>query len=87
MEQQFQKWDRADRARRDQYWHALFDMRDDYMRENKGLIDPTAKPVLHYYAERKWGFKMGMDDQGNYTKDYKVVDPKKFMLFQIKYFK
>lgn len=87
MEENFRKWDREDRARRNQYWNALFAMRDDYMRENAGIIDPTVPPVLHYYAEMKWGIKMGLDHQGNYTKEYTVVDPKKFMLFQIKYFK
>lgn len=87
MEENFRKWEQEDRYRRNQYWNALFAMRDDYMRENAGILDPTVRPVLHYYAEMKWGIKMGLDSQGNYTKDYTVVDPKKFMLFQIKYFK
>ena len=87
VEEQFRKWDRDDRARRDQYWNALFLMRNDYMDDNKGILDPTVRPVLHYYAEMKWGFKMGLDGQGNYTKEYTVTDPKKFMLFQLKYMK
>lgn len=85
VEQEFQKWDKAQRERREQYWNALFLMRNDYLEENKGQYDLTARPTLHYYAELKYGFKMGLDSEGNYTKDYTVVDPKKFMLFQIKY--
>ncbi len=87
VEAHFQQWDRDQRARREQYWNALFLMRNDYMEENRGVLDPTARPNLHYHAELKYGIKMGTDGQGNYTKDYTVVDPKKFMLFQIKYMK
>ena len=38
-------------------------------------------------AELKYGIKMGIDWQGNYTQDFEVTDPKKYMLFQIKYSK
>lgn len=86
-EEQFQQWDREQRAKRDQYWNALFLMRNDYMEENRGILDPTVRPTLHYYAELKYGFKMGLDGQGNYTKEHVVVDPKRFMLFQLKYMK
>jgi hypothetical protein len=85
VEEQFRTWDKEQRARREQYWNALFLMRNDYLADNKEQYDLTARPTLHYYAELKYGFKMGLDDQGNYTKDYTVVDPKKFMFFQIKY--
>lgn len=87
LDEKFYKWDREQRAKRDQYWNAIFLMRNDYLEENKGFYDLTARPTLHYYAELKYGIKMGLDDQGNYTKFYDVVDPKKFMLFQIKYMK
>ena len=87
LEENFQEWDRVRRARQDQYWNALFLMRNDYLAENKGNYDLTARPTIHYYAELKYGIKMGLDGQGNYTKEYEVVDPKKFMLFQIKYMK
>jgi hypothetical protein len=85
VEQEFQKWDREQNDRRIQYWHAIYAMRADYIEENKGVYDLTTRPTLHYYAELKYGIRMGLDGQGNYTKDYTVVDPKKFMLFQIKY--
>jgi hypothetical protein len=87
IEENFRQWDKEQRARREQYWNALFLMRNDYMEENRGQYDLTARPTIHYYAELKYGIKMGLDGQGNYTKDYTVVDPKKFMLFQIKYMK
>jgi hypothetical protein len=75
------------RDRRDQYWNALYQMRQEYLEENKGYYDLTARPTVHYWAEQKYGIKMGIDSLGNYTEDYEVVDPKRFMLFQIKYMK
>lgn len=44
-------------------------------------------PTLPYWVEQKYGIKMGLDGQGNYTQEYTVVDPKRFMLFQIQYMK
>ena len=87
VEAKFQEWDRERRAKRNQYWNALHSMRNEYMTENKGQLDPTVRPTLHYWAELKYGFKMGLDGQGNYTQEYEVVEPKKFMLFQIKFWK
>lgn len=83
----FRRLDEDQRARRDQYWNALFAMRKEYLEENKGVYDLTSRPTVHYWAEMKYGFKMGIDSQGDYTKDYEVVDPKRFMLFQIKFMK
>lgn len=87
MTYEFDKWEQEDRARRNQYWQAISAMRQDYLIENKGQYDLTVRPTIHYWAELKYGIRMGLDGQGNYTKDYQVVDPKKFMLFQIKYMK
>ena len=75
------------RAKRRQYWGALKDARAEYLADNAGVLDLTARPTLHYWMEGKYGIKMGIDGQGNYTDSYSVVDPKKFMLFQIKHFK
>ena len=87
VEENFRRWEAEGKARRNQYWSALQEMRSEYMQEFKGITDLTVRPALHYYAQHKYGFKMGLDGQGNYTQDYEVVDPKKFMLFQIKYMK
>lgn len=86
-EESFRQWEREFRQRQNEYWNALFLMRNEYMEENKGQLDPTVRPTMHYWAELKYGFKMGLDGQGNYTKDYEVVDPKKFMFFQLKFWK
>ena len=87
MEQNFQDWDRERREKRDQYWQSLYYMRQEYLAEHTGNYDLTSRPTMHYWAEERYGFKMGLDGQGNYTQDYEVVEPKKFMLFQIKYWK
>jgi len=69
---------------RNRYWHAIHAMRPEYMEEFKGDFSMT-RPSVHYWAEQKYGFRMETDPSGNYTANYAVVDPKKFMLFQIKY--
>lgn len=84
-EASFRDWERERKEDRFRYWSALQLMRKDYLLENKGVYDLTSRPTMHYWAELKYGFRMGLDGQGNYTQDYDVVDPKKFMLFQIKY--
>lgn len=87
MEQKFQEWDREHRDKRTQYWQSLYEMRQEYIQAFKNVSDLTSRPTMQYWAEEKYGFKMGMDGQGNYTGEYAVVDPKKFMLYQIKYWK
>ena len=84
-EKSFQAYEQTQREKRTQYWHSLYEMRQEYMQEFKGIYDLTSRPSMHFWAEEKYGFRMGMDGQGNYTGDYSVVDPKKFMLYQIKY--
>lgn len=73
------------RKERDHYFSVLRAMRSEYMEEFKGIYDLTARPAIHYWAEEKYGFRMEVDGQGGYTSDYTVTDPKKFMLFKIKY--
>ena len=71
---------------RKQYWGALHAVRAEYREavgDNIGMTGPT----LPHWVEQKYGLRMGLDGQGNYTQHYDVVDPKRFMLFQIKYFK
>lgn len=86
-EESFRKWDAERKEQRQRYWDSLYRMRQEYMADNKGNFDLTSRPTMHYWAELKYGFRMGLDGQGNYTQDYEVTDPKKFMLFQIKYWK
>jgi hypothetical protein len=72
--------------KRNQYWGALISMRKEYENEvgnNTGMTGPT----MQYWAEGRYGFKIGTDGSGNYTQYYDIVDPKKFLLFQIKYMK
>lgn len=83
----FRRLEKDERARRDQYWNALHLMRKEYLEENSGVYDLTSRPTMHYWAELKYGFKMGLDSLGNYTKDYEITEPKRFMLFQLKYWK
>ena len=73
-------------AKRNQYWNALHAVRTEY-REAVGDNIEVKGPTLPFWVEQKYGIKMGLDDSGNYTQYYDIVDPKRFMLFQIKYMK
>ena len=84
-EKQFQEWDAERKRKRWDYWSALRLMRLEYMEDHKGVYDLTVRPTLHYWAEQKYGFRMETTGDGSYTENYTVTDPKKFMLFQIKY--
>ena len=69
-----------------QYWGALHAVRAEYTSEvgdNAGMTGPT----MPYWVEQKYGIRMGLDGSGNYTQTYEVVNPKRFLLFRIKYMK
>lgn len=69
-----------------QYWGALHAVRTEYREavgDNAGMTGPT----MPHWVEQTYGLRMGQDGSGNYTQHYDVINPKKFMLFQIKYFK
>jgi hypothetical protein len=69
-----------------QYWGALHAVRSEY----RLAVDSSAELSSHslpVWVEKKYGLRMGQDDTGNYTQHYDVTDPRRFMLFQIKYMK
>ena len=71
---------------RKQYWGALHAVRTEYrdaVGDNEGMVGPT----MPQWVEQKYGLRMGQDGDGNYTQHYEVVDPKRFLFFQIKYMK
>jgi hypothetical protein len=81
-----QSWDNEMKSKRWQYWNALHAVRKEYREavgDNVGMTGPT----LPNWVEQKYGIKMGLDGQGNYTQEYTVVNPKRFMFFQIRYMK
>lgn len=85
VEQSYQDWATKQKAKRDDYWRALKRARNEYLQANTGNYDLTSRPTFHFFIEQHYGLKMGIDSLGEYTSEYQVVDPKKFMLFQIKY--
>jgi hypothetical protein len=85
MAYEYKAWNMLDKAERDRYFDAIRRMRREYTETHKGIYDLTARPTVHYWAEEKYGFAMAMDGSGNYTAEYTVTNPKKFMLFKIKY--
>ncbi len=87
MSYEYSAWDREDKEERNRYWQAIREMRKEYGDDFKGVYDLSARPTIHFWAEHKYGFRMEVDGQGGYTANYTVTDPKKFMLFKIKYWK
>ena len=87
MTYEYHQWDQEDRNERNRYWMAIREMRKEYSEQYKGIYDLTVRPTIHYWAEEKYGFRMEISGSGDYTENYTVIDPKKFMLFQIKYWK
>jgi hypothetical protein len=73
-------------AERNRYWASIHAMRQEYIEQYKGIYDLN-RPRIDYWANEKYGFQMEADGEGNYTANYVVTNPKKFMLFQIKYWK
>ena len=71
---------------RKQYWGALHAVRAEY-REEVGANWCMTGPTMPKWVEQKYGLRMGQDGSGNYTQYYDVVDPKRFLFFQIKYMK
>jgi len=69
-----------------QYWGALHAVRAEY-REAVGDNAGVTGPTMPHWVEQKYGLRMGQDGSGNYTQYYDVVDPKRFLFFQIKYMK
>ena len=61
------------------YWQVLRILKSEW--------EDTDEPVEYpLWVERKWGFQIGISDIAyGYTADCVVVNPKKFMLFKIKY--
>ncbi len=86
MVYEYRAWDMQDKAERERYFDAIRRMRQEYMEEYKGDFS-MSRPSIHYWAEEKYGFAMAIDGTGNYTADYTIKNPKKFMLFKIKYWK
>ena len=86
MKYEYQAWDDEALDARNRYWRAIHAMRPEYNDQYKDDHSMT-RPTVNYWAEEKYGFKMETDGTGNYTANYTVTDPKKFMLFQIKYWK
>ena len=71
---------------RKQYWGALHAVRSEY-RESVGDNAGMVKSTFPHWMENKYGIKMGLDGSGNYTQEYSVSNPKRFLLFRIKYMK
>ena len=76
-----------DKEKRNQYWAALKEARKEYLSDNKGVYDLSSRPSMHYWVRQKYGIIMGIDSLGEYTSEYTVDDEKKFMLFQIKFWR
>jgi hypothetical protein len=74
------------RVQRKEYWGALHAVRKEYPSEVGDNVGMTRSTFPHW-MEQKYGIKMGLDGSGNYTQEYTVTNPKRFLFFRIKYMK
>lgn len=81
----FRQWDRERLERRNQYWQAINRARREYLDQYVGIYDLTVRPALHYWMQEHYGIRMGIDDQGNYTRDFEILDERRYLMFQLKY--
>lgn len=86
MEQSFKDWDLDYVARRNDYWRKLRLARADYeLNACHGHYEPDTRYFITWMLD-KWGIEVSMSKEvDGISGDYTVVDPKKYMLFQIKY--
>jgi hypothetical protein len=72
---------------RNDYWNACALMRKEYLKENEGDISMN-RPRLDFWANERYGFLMEFDAiDGGITEHYTVTNPKKFLLFQLKFWR
>lgn len=64
------------------YRNALLAARNDEFLKSDNSADMT----FPNWLQREYGLKMLKNDDGYYTMSYEVVEPKRFMIFQIKHY-
>lgn len=81
----FHEWAETTRSKWE-YWSALKRARDDFIfnRMYSEELDLPQCTELDDYLLHKYGVKP-IYIEGSISKEFIVVDPKKFMLFQLKY--
>lgn len=84
FEDNFRQWDNDRKARRNQYWDAVRQAGTEY-KDLNGEISGN-KESFYYYMQKTYGVKIDMAD-GGIGDHYEVVDPKKFMLWQLKHWR
>lgn len=84
IEQNFQEWDTEQRRRRNEYWKKLHMARADFFNSTVEKEHPTTSS-FYYYMQNKWGVKMILDDNQNITREYRIVDESKYLMFLMKY--
>lgn len=65
-----------------QYRNALLVARNEEFLNSDDAVDMT----FPNWLQREYGLKMLKNDDGYYTMSYEIVEPKRFMVFQIKHY-
>ena len=73
----------AAKARR-AFWAKLRLARADYFNANVEIEHPKPEGFYHY-LQLHWGIKLRLDNQGNITDEFDVVNEPQYLLFLMKY--
>jgi len=69
---------------RREFWLKLRMARADYFNDNVEIEHPTPEG-FYYYLQLRWGIKLRLDNQGNITHEFDVVNEPQYLLFLMKY--
>lgn len=76
--------DIAEAKSRRAFWAKLQKARADYFNDNVEIEHPKPEG-FYYYLQLRWGIKLRLDNQGNITHEFDVVNEPQYLLFLMKY--
>jgi len=71
------------------YWQKLKLARSEYAKNTK-IVAPTFEDEangFYYFMQHEFGIKVMLDEQGNITNNFEIIDEHKYLLFELKYTK
>jgi hypothetical protein len=73
-----------DRMSKYKYWQMLSKANADYRSDYKHESIKDELEGFRSWMRDRWGMSIGLETQG-YTAHFEVVDPRKYLLFELKY--
>jgi|LauGreDrversion4_2_1035121.scaffolds.fasta_scaffold269793_4 hypothetical protein len=77
--------DTKQKRQRNSYWRRIRECRHDYLESNPNIKHIISNAGFYQYLQEKFGIKLKFDNSGNISEDFEIVDPKRYMLFLLRY--